>query len=272
MPRDRHILQAVNDCQALQVEHVQILFFNSATPTYGRLKKLVDHGYLERHYITQIATAPAASPMVFTISRLGAQVLADTYGYDTDDFNFVSQQILNWKSLQHILATNVVRVAISRACQDLPNFGLVEWRNEAIFRAQPDYVYLTNRNGQELKKPLFPDGYCVIQTPKGNAHCFLEVDRGTEGLRQFGGQISVYQEYMLSGRYQERFHTSSLRILIITTTQKRLDNLRKTTARVGGKDRYWFTTFEQITPLRILTQSIWQKTDNDTKHPFIDVE
>ena len=269
MARDRRLLKAVNDCQALQVGHVRTLLFNSASPTYGRLKKLADHGYLERHYITQVAAAPAASPMVFTISKLGAEVLAATYGYDSDDFNFAGRGVLNWKNLQHILATNDVRVATTRACEDTPGFELLEWRNEALFRAQTDYVYITNRNGRRVKKPVYPDGYCVLATPKGQAHCFVEVDRGTEGLSQFGGQISIYQEYMLSGLYQERFQTSSLRILVVTTTVKRMDNLRRATAKAGGKDRYWFSTFAQVTPAAVLSQPIWRKTQGEGWYAFV---
>lgn len=270
--RDREILKAVNDCQALQVEQVQTLFFGSPSPTYGRLKKLADAGYLERHYISQVAVAPAASPLVFTLSRLGATVLAASYSYTHEDFQFASAQVLNWKSLQHLLAVNRVRVALTRACQVLPGFGLVEWRSERHFRARPDYISLGARGAASTKKPVLPDGYCLIRTPLGSAHCFVEVDRGTEGLSQFSGQIAIYQAYMTSGGYQARFQTTSLRILVVTTSPRRLENLRRATARAGGQARYWFTTFDRLEPQSILTQAIWQKTKGEGYHPLVAVD
>ena len=234
-----------------------MMFFNSASRAYDRVKQLADAGYLERRYITQIATAPAASPMVFTIAKLGAQVLVDTYGYDADDLYFAGSQMRNWQSLQPILAVNDIRAAIFRACDERPPFELVRWWIEARFRAAPDEVTVTNRRGRPGRKPVLPDGYCLIRAPAGYAHYFIEADKGSEGHKQFRSQVEIYQAYVTSGQYQQRFKTTSLRVLIVTTSPRRRDNLRRTTRGAGGKELYLFSTFDQMQPEAVLTEPIW---------------
>jgi hypothetical protein len=257
-PRDCEIIRAVNDCRALQTRHIETLFFTSPKPAYKRLQKLYHHEYLDRQFITQVTRAPAASPIVYTITKLGASVLATAYGYTEDQFRFSSRSVTQWETLQHILAIADVWAAIVRASSE-SNIAVVEWRDELIFRSNPDTVWVKSVSGRQTKKPVLPDGYFHLKTPKGETRLFLEVDRGIEGLQQIKDQIQVYQEYMVSGGYQERFQAKSLRILIVTTGKKRRDNIRKAIASVGGGERYWVTTFEQMTSTDIFTAPIWYR-------------
>ena len=74
---------------------------------------------------------------------------------------------------------------------------------------------------------------------------------------------------MLSGGYQERFQAKSLRILVVTTSNQRRENLRRAIAAVGGGDRYWLTTFDQVTPMQVLTSPIWYKPGHDGQHTLL---
>lgn len=267
--RDREIIRAVNDCRVLKTQQIQALFFGSPKPAYGRLKKLHDNGYLERHYIAEVATAPASSTILYSITKLGAEVLAATYEYTSEDFHFASKNLLNPAKLPHLLAVNDLRVALTRASH-AEGFRLTEWLDEFSFRANPDYVNIKESGSKQRRKPVYPDGYVILKTPLGEARCFIEVDRGTEGLTQFRSQIEIYQEYMLSGRYQERFQTRSLRVLIVTTSsQRRLDSLKKAVAQAGGGERYWFLLLKQPLPGQILTKPLWQKIDSQELHTLI---
>lgn len=233
-----------------------MLFFTSPKPAYKRLEKLYHHEYLERQFITQVTRAPAASPIVYTVTKLGASVLASTYGYTDDQFRYSSRSVTQWETLQHILAIGDAWAALMRATTE-NQIAVLDWRDELVFRSNPDMVWLKSPSGRQTKKPVLPDGYFHLNTPKGETRVFLEVDRGIEGLQQIKDQMQVYQEYMASGGYQERFQAKSLRILIVTTGKKRRDNIRKAIASIGGGDRYWITTFEQMTPTQVLTAPIW---------------
>lgn len=266
--RDCLIIKAVNDCRALTTAQVQTLFFTSPSPTYTRLQKLFHHGYLERHFITQVAAAPAASPIVYTVTALGGAVLTANFNYTAEDIHPVTRQVLNWQTLQHLLAVNEARVVLTRACQE-QGVTLLTWLDEFTFRAHPDTVWVGSDTGKQSKKPVLPDGYFRLKTLRGEAAFFLEVDRGTEGSPQFKSQIEIYQAYILGGGYQERFKSRSLRILTVTTGVRRLANLSKAVVQVGGADRYWFTTQGQITPAQILTAPIWQVVGREGVYPLI---
>lgn len=55
-----------------------------------------------------------------------------------------------------------------------------------------------------------------------------------------------------------------MRILTVTTGQKRLENLLAITEEVGGKARFWFTTFERILHADILVDPIWNVAGADS--------
>lgn len=267
--RDALILKFINDCRALTTQQVETLFFKSAKPAYGRLHKLYHHEYVERQFITQVVTAPAASRVVYTIAPLGAAVLAQTYGYSPEDIHPASRQVRSWEKLQHLLAINDVRLALTRAVWDTPDMSMKDWRDEFMFRSAPRYVTVTTARGGDKRQPVYPDAYIHLATPRGEARFFLEVDLGTEGLEQVKGQIAIYQAYILSGRYHEDFQSRSLRILIVAPSPRRLENLVKAVESQGGGERYWLTTREQITPALLLTAPIWRKVGSDGLFPLI---
>ncbi|MBZ0282471.1 MAG: replication-relaxation family protein [Anaerolineae bacterium] len=263
---DLPLLKVVNDCQALTIQQLITWRWNSANPAYTRVRQLVQEGYLERHFVTMVAATPMAATQVLTISPLGAAVLARTYGYDESSIYFASPQISNWKTLQTLLATNDFRVALLRACADHPEHEVVEWRNEAVFRAKPIYVSV---NGKEKRKPLFPDGFFILQHAGRRSYNFVECDNGTETYAQFRGQMEVYQSYIASGLHQENFGVKSLNVLVVTTTPQRRDRLQQVTAQIGGGQRYRFTTYEQATPQTVLTSPIWQRIGEDEAQSLI---
>lgn len=253
---DLPLLKVINDCQALTIRQLITWRWNSANPAYTRIRQLLEQGYLEQHFVTMVAAAPIAATKVLTISPLGAAVLAHAYGYDESDFAFISPQIQNWKTLQTVLATNDFRVALLRACHDQPAYELVEWRNERVFRAKPILVPVKDK---EKRKPLFPDGFFILQHDNRRSYYFVEADNGTETYAQFRSQLEIYQSYMASGLHQEHFGVKSLNILIVTTTPQRAEKLKQLTAQVGGGQRYRFSTYQQATPQTILTAPIWQR-------------
>ena len=267
--RDCRIIKAVNDCVVLRTDQVQTLEFNSASPAYERLEKLYHYEYLNRHFITQVAAAPAASKIVYSITPLSASVLAATFGYTVTDLNYPGRAASNWKTLQPILAVNDFRVHLMRAVRERAGFKLVRWIPEKDFRAHPDFVYVKDPKGKTKKSPFYPDGYIILKTPAGEARFFIEIDSGTEGLEQFRSQIKIHQEYMLSGQYQERFKSDILRVVVVTNSEKRLQDLRRAIAQVGGGARYWLTTANRATWTDLFHSPIWYKITDDEPHPFI---
>jgi hypothetical protein len=260
--RDAEIIKLVSDCRALLHKQLERLFFSSSSSAYGRLQKLFQHEYLERRFINTVTRAPAAAQMLYTLGQRGAAVLASYYGYGKEQCHFPTEQFLEWKALDHHLAVCDFRIDLTKAAQQAP-FELVEWMDEYAFRSKPDTVWIEGRGEKQIKKPVLPDGYFALNTPRGTARCFVEMDLGTEGLTQFRSQIAIYQEYMHSGQYQARFGAKSLRVLVVTTSPKRVESLKKAITEEGGGQRYMVTTRGNISPETVITGAIWHREGND---------
>jgi hypothetical protein len=265
--RDRDIVATVNAYQALLGKQLERLFFSSRSTAQYRLQRLYQHEFLDRHFMTVVSTAPAASPMIYTLGKRGAYLLAQEMGFEPAQLRRFPK-VIKWQFMEHLLAINEVRVAISLACH-ANGFTLEEWLDEPVFRGAPEYVRVTDGKGKTSEKPVFPDGYFRIKTRRGTAHCFLEVDRATEQQSKFRPQVEVYETYVASGQYQARFSPKSMRVLIVTTTSERLQNLKKTVASAGGDEKYWFTTLAQVTEATVLTAPIWEQLGNTTKKAWL---
>ncbi|GIL13920.1 MAG: hypothetical protein BroJett038_26400 [Chloroflexota bacterium] len=266
--RDCAIIQAVNDYRALLGSQIEALFFASRSTAQYRLSRLYQHEFLERHFLTTVSGGPASSPTVYTLGKRGVQVLIDTFQLERTAVRLPKKSGFAWGFLDHLLEINAVRVAVTLACRQ-HGWELETWHDEPIFRANPDYVVLTDGRGRQRKKPVLPDGYFCLSVPQGKARFFLEVDRGTEPHSAFRPQVQVYLAYTASGLYQARYQARSLRILIVTTTPRRLANLQAVTRKAGGDRKFWFTTFEQITAETVLTAPIWLPLETETAAPLI---
>ncbi|MBZ0285214.1 MAG: replication-relaxation family protein [Anaerolineae bacterium] len=266
--RDVEIISAVNDYRALLGSQLEALFFTSRSTCQYRLSRLFQHEFLERHFLTVVSGGPGSSPTVYTLGKRGAQVLIDTLGYEQSALRLPKKAGFAWGFLEHLLKINDVRLAVTLACR-ANGWELETWWDEPIFRSNPDHVTLTDKRGTSRQKPVLPDGYFCLTVPHGKARFFLEVDRGTELHSAFKPQVQVYEAYTASGQYQARYQAKSLRVLIVTTTPRRLTNLKAVTKKAGGDRKYWFTTFAQLTPETVLTTPIWQSLEGNTLYPLI---
>ncbi len=271
--RDTALIRAVNDYRIVRSDHLRVLFGMSKSSLQYRLVRLYQHEYLNRLFLTAVTAGPASSTPLYVLKKRGAQVLVDTFGYDQRDLRLPKVRTFKWDFVEHTLKLSDVRLAIAVAART-QGWQLETWWDELVFRATPDTVYLTNSHGRRVKKPVLPDGYfCLAGLPfgrEGRARFLVEIDRGIEPKSAFRPQIEVYEQYTESGGYEARFQAKSLRILIVTTTVRRLATLQAVVARAGGDRKYWFTTFDQLTPETALTEPIWQVLTEDGPLPLID--
>ena len=265
--RDREIIQAVNDYQLLLGGQIEALFFTSRSTAQYRLSRLYHNEFLDRHFMTVVSGGPAASPILYTLGQRGQEVLLQEFQYEPEHIRRFPKT-LAWRFVDHRIQINEVRVAVSLACQ-IKGFRLETWLDETVFRAKPEYVSLPDKHGKAAQKPVYPDAYFRLTVPQGQAHFFLELDRATEQRSKFRPQVEVYEAYTRSGLYERRFHTRSLRILIVTTTPQRLKNLKEVTRTAGGDRKYWFTTFDRIRPDTVLTEAIWERIESGESMPLI---
>jgi hypothetical protein len=264
--RDLQIVHAVYQYELLTTQQLALLFFPSLHQAYARLSQLYHHGFLERQFLGVYADK-MNTPLLYSLAKRGAQLLQAELGLEV-------QMRGNGKRrsplfLEHAVAINHVRVSIAKACQETDEFGLSKWLSENELKADYDRVTIRTVRGRARNLSLIPDSYFCLQTPLGVAHFFLELDRGTMTTQRFQSKILAYDAYYASGAYQRRYQAKSLRVLTVTLSAGRMNNLRRVTERVGGQQRYWFTTLDQISPKTVLQSLIWQVATQPALQPLV---
>lgn len=286
--RDLAIIEAVYAFRALTTPQIEALLFHgnpsqfqptARQPQSGRtnrcrhrLKVLYHYGYLHREELP-VPLSYGRKPLVYFLDKRGKETLCRWYGLDPQEIDWEPRlNTVGEPFIEHLLQTNDIRVAVTVAAQR-HSFTLATWLDDRTLRKAQnrDYVLLHGPKGTRPRRvAVVPDGYFHLQNPE--FHFVLETDRRTVvgqysrwGGKDWSRKVRAYIAYFTPPApgqpsiYEQRFGTSKLRVLTVTTGPTRLENLKHITEQAGGRDRFWFTTFDQLTPQTVLTEPIWQK-------------
>lgn len=285
MLRDLEILQAIWTARYMTTPQIQALFwretkggqFGALKASQRRLRQLTQAGLLRR--IEQpVRRGEGPRPFIYTLDRLGAQVLSQELGIEPDEADWKPKSAEeNYPFLQHLLATNDFRIALTLACAQYA-FTLETWLDEKLLKSEEMRDYVTVRVGNaEQRIAVVPDGFFVLLAGQRRARCCVEIDRGMVTVsptlaeqRGWTQKVRAYLEYHASGSYTRRYQSHNLWVLTVTTGERRLLNMKQATEAVGGDFRFWFTTFDQITPAQVLTEPIWYQAGNDARHALLE--
>ena len=266
--RDIAIVLAVHDYRVLTSEQITQLFFGHAKDglriAQRRLQRLYHHRYLLRRP-QPIRVGHGAQAMLYLLDKPGAALLSEYVPDFEQDWNPKDNKI-KWNYLLHAVACNDVRVAVKRAA-NAAGWHVADWRDDRTMKRshKDEQVSIQLASGKRAGRALIPDAYFVLVSTTQAFRFFLEVDRGTETVvsesdrsnTDFASKIKRYLSFYASGRYQARYGSRDMRVLTVTTSERRLANLRAATEEVGGKGRFWFTTLDQCNE-GILDRPIWQ--------------
>jgi len=259
--RDKRIIEAVYQMRFLTRDQIKLLEFDdgSMTACQRRLSLLYHNGYLSAIH-KPIPAGYGSSIRVYCMSKKGAALIAHLYSEKE------ARQI-KWNDkqnkvepffIEHILAINDVRIAFLKAVLETKQYELL-WFTEQETKAWKEKVDDPEDSSKTL--PITPDAFFYLTGKDKKAYYFLEVDRATESNRRWRDKIKGYVEYVKSGKYQERFKTSALRVLTITTTPERMDNLINTTQSVENAYFFLFATFDQVKDNNIILKPVWKTTE-----------
>ncbi len=253
--RDPKIILAVYYYRLLSSPQIEALFFPSQpgkshsrrSACQRRLQLLFHHSYLDRLFIP-LVIGQGRTPFIYTLGTKGAALLATKLGVDAGTIR--RQPKANKKGslfLEHTLAVNDVRVmgdCLARTSQ----WQLTDWLDDSIFRQETYREKVPFRNQGIKVRRHFPDGYFVLQPADGvkKAHFFLEMDLGTMSNARWREKVEAYIQFRKSGRAAQHYGTNKFRLLTVTTSDRRLKNLKRTTEKAGGTHYFWFTTQAHI--------------------------
>jgi Replication-relaxation len=206
-------------------------------------------------------------PLVYWLDSKGARELAKIYECRVSDLDWKpNQYTIRSGKLTHFLRTNDIRIAVELSAW-MHRFELLVWRDERTLERdhKHDLITLAGPNGQQetVTTTLNPDGYCLLKSPGQRYHRFWETDLSTETgeaskwpTRDWTWKVRSYLTYYRKGYFRKRYQADGMVVQTVTTDEDRLQLLKQITEEIGGREAFWFTTFERLGLMREPTPSM----------------
>ena len=236
--RDRRLLEALETMRVIDREQAKVVAsFQSTTRANVRLLALTRAGFLKRAFI-------GSRQAVYWLAGRKLQEPASNHHVSAEPAGLF---------LKHRLEINKVHLVVQYAGIPAPGWWFVRW--QAFQRPLSASV------------PLIPDGYFEIGSQQGFRPAFVEVDLGTEAVPVLTKKASLYLTLATSGEFSQLFNRSQFRVLVITTSARRLQNLRSAIAKLTDKI-FWFGTLGEISPARFWS-AVWLRPTGDQPQSFL---
>jgi hypothetical protein len=182
-----------------------------------------------------------------------------------------SQNHVSSPFLEHTLMINDVRLAIERTAGQ-GGYRIETWLREEELKAAPDKVWIETTPGRRRRLALVPDAYFRLAWERKRASFFLEADRATETHGRWRQKVLCYLSYLRSGAYLQRYGSNCLRVITVTSGERRLANLLDTTAQAceaGSQGLFWFATLDDVSPETMLEAPIWRVPGEERPMPLM---
>jgi hypothetical protein len=224
--RDRHLLKEFAVVRAMDREQAKCIGgFGSTTRVNARLLALVRARFLRRF---SLGTVGGARKWLYVLSPKGAAFAGVPYrGSNRSSDQTLPADLF----VTHQLWINEVYCRVKYRPIPVPDAHFVRWVSfyESLFSVVP----------------LIPDGYVEVTTPAKTLAMFLEVDLASESRTVWLRKVQSYVQYAVSGKFEEQFHHSQFRTLVVANSERRMASLRAATITAADKI-FWFTTLEAI--------------------------
>jgi DNA-binding HxlR family transcriptional regulator len=267
--RDREILKLVHDYRFLSSRQIQRLMPGSDQVILRRLQKLFHLGYLDR-----VRTTSNNEAMLYALGNKGADELTLWYGIDRGRIDWTTKnREAGERYLHHICMIGRFRETLTLATWERPGTKLVSWNPEG--RLTDDVVVEAGRE-EASRASLIPDGFFTLQDRDEEMYFFLEADRSTMTNHRFLHKMKAYWAYWRDRKHKTQLNIENFRVLSVTKTEERKENLRKITKgaddKQSGSLMFWFASEEHYTPddPASLLRPIWQTPRNDDWHQLLE--
>lgn len=277
--RDTDVLLSVYRYRYLTTSQVMRLHFPSARTAQRRLSTLATQKLL-RHF-----TVPNLNERTYMLTTRGANLVAELLNVSPEDllWSAGTKPPKDYYFMKHFCAISDFRITLTKATERSP---------VTLLGFIPEHYgakHLSGRVTKYIKDVAFsitdpkekishtPDAVFALGKESKQALYFLEIDRGTEtisnpekGIRKM---IRFYEGYAREGKYKgyaEDFHCapfSRFRLLIVTTSPRRVENIRSMlgTSAPPLYRFFWLTTFDQVSE-ETAFDDVWRSLDaNDDR-------
>jgi hypothetical protein len=245
--RDRNLLSELAVMRIIDRDMARIVAgFGVARRTNFRLRQLTQAGLLRRFFVGSVAHGRKA---VYTLSPKGTQLVNARLG---GIHRASGRLVVGDTFVEHQTGINRIYLAVKH--RPVPNgVHLRRW--------------ITFRQSISEAIKLTPDAYFELDAGPNARAMFLEVDLGTEALKEWQKKTASYLQLALSGEFLKRFRQPQFRVLVVANSEKRIANIRATIAKSTDKI-FWFTTFNNI-HRDGLWLPVWLRPTGDQRHSLL---
>lgn len=286
--RDDEILHAVYTYRYLTALQVTRLFYSKGSLKYVRdnLGALVENGYLYRFNLP--TTTLGKSPYVYTLASKGIKYLKSLDVEDMFKFRPSVEREVSYQHIHHTLSLNDMLIAAALLTKDDTTISISDLRHEWFLKHTPLSVKVTVEaaNGKKIEQiTVVPDAFVHFRFPvQGKYHSmpiWVELDRGTEAIKQFKRKIRGLLAVIDSVEYEQLFHTKGITIAFATTANgTRLANMRSWVkqeltelGKLSESSLFLFTKLPEgeLDPKSVYLSSTWYLADDDSPVSLLDL-
>jgi len=237
-----------------------------------RLQMLYHAGYVQRQKLAD------GEPIIYSLGNAGADELTLYYGIDRKQIEWTTKaRESTERYIYHGLVISRFRHALELAVRDEPHAAVESWIPSGGFSAPVTYQdAVRTRDGTRTElvhSVVKPDGLFVLKVGDKRIHCFFEADRSSMSnaryLAKLKSHFAFYQTYV---RGAKKAGITQMRVLTVTISEARKENLRETAQQVSteAKDLFWFACERTYagTPEAVV-RPIWQTLKDDTLRSLI---
>lgn len=286
--RDDEILHAVYTYRYLTALEVTRLFYSKGSLKYVRdnLSALVENDYLFRFNLP--TTTLGKSPYVYTLGSKGIKYLKSLDVKEMFTFRPSVEREVSYQHLHHTLSLNDFLIAASLLTRLEPSISLFDLRHEWYLKHTPLSVKVTGdtQSGQKTETiTVVPDAFLDFRFRVNGKYrgspIWIELDRGTEAVKQFKRKIRGIITAVLSPQYEILFNTKAVTIAFATTANgTRLANMRlwvKQELTQLGKQAesslFLFTKLPEgeLDPRNVFLAPVWYLPDDERPVSLLDL-
>jgi Replication-relaxation len=230
---------------------LEALYFTSTVRCNARLRQLFDYAYVKRYYLP---AAPYGAQAVYSIGKNAVPLVAARLDMEADEVAGQYRRTRTPSFIEHTLEVVNLWLAFRDACAQAEGVEIERWLPETLCRH--DYTLGVKGAARRKQEAFKPDAFVRLACGGRFYDYFIEVDLGHTSSRQFLGKLMTHQRYLESGLFTQIFGRERFKTLVVTTTGRRLKNLRAL-VEAQGSDLFWFATLDDARQSGI-TGRIWQ--------------
>jgi hypothetical protein len=254
--RDLDLLCDLLTYGAMLPEHLQALFFpgRSRRRLNQRLSQLIAQGLVTRRPVplglgAGLPPFAGVLPLVYGLGTAASPMVAARLGWDVADVRRLAR-LGTPTALAHTLAVVTLRVQSERAAREYRGPGgpvRLKFSPERLVRH--DYQVRTP-GGTWRGESFRPDALLTLFFGNGPwRHYFVEADLGHTSAGEWEAKARIAVRYGSSGLFAKRYGADAFHVLVVTTGERRLANLRRLLGKcLAPRDatRFGLATYQDV--------------------------